>query len=170
MNATDRVICGGSSPAWRKDQGHASRAKGTDRPLSRFLLLLAFAGTTAGMLQVVTACPAQAPTDRLVIADVIPQVIPPGSQTIPNQKIMSYIRTRPGVDFDPETVSDDVRRLYETRLFADIRVLKQPTSDNKVIVYFQLKELPGVIKDIVYRGAHHLKNDDLESATGLKKG
>src|SRR5262249_5547617 len=52
----------------------------------------------------------------------------------------------------------------------DIRVLKQPTSDNKVIVYFQLKELPGVIKDIVYRGAHHLKNDDLESATGLKKG
>src|SRR5262249_4041453 len=141
-----------------------------DRPLSQFLLLLAFAGATAGMLQVVTVCLAQAPTDRLRIAGVLPQGIPPRSHTTPHHKNMRYNPTRPGGEFYPETVSDDVRRLYETRLFADIRVLKQPTSDNKVIVYFQLKELPGVIKDIVYRGAHHLKNDDLESATGLKKG
>src|SRR5262249_58914686 len=101
MNATDRVICGGSSPAWRKDQGHASRAKGTDRPLSRFLLLLAFAGTTAGMLQVVTACPAQAPTDPLLIPDGLPQGNPPRSPNLPHPKIISHIPTRPRGDFDP---------------------------------------------------------------------
>jgi outer membrane protein assembly complex protein YaeT len=131
--------------------------------------LLASAAVCAA--QTPAAVPAPAPTaEKLVVADVIPQVVPQGNQTIPNQKIMSLIKTRPGAEFDQEVVKEDVRRLTETKLFADIRVMTQVTQDKKIIVYFQFKELPGVIQEVVYQGANHLKLDDLESITNLKKG
>jgi outer membrane protein assembly complex protein YaeT len=113
---------------------------------------------------------AQVPNKSEIIAEVRPQVIPPGSQTVPNQKIMSYLRVRPGIEYDAEMINEDIRRLYDTKLFADIRVFKEQTTDGKIILQIYLKELPGVIKEIVYRGANHLKNDELESLTGLRKG
>lgn len=152
MNGTDRVTIGGRVP--------------TLRIALALIVALSFALST----HLLATGWAQSPTNREIIADVVPQVIPPGSQSMPKAKIMSYIRTRSGLEYNAEMVADDVRRLYETKLFADIRVLKQPTDDGKVTVYFQLKELPGVIQDLVYRGANHLKNDELESITGLKKG
>ncbi len=168
MKGTDRVTNGGSSPAGRTPR-YDCRCRAV-RSLGRALALVIVVGFAAVAVNWIPAALAQSPASREIIADVIPQVIPPGSQSIPKQKIMSYIRTRPGAEYSAETATEDVRRLYETKLFADIRVIKQPTQDNKVIVYFQFKELPGVIQDIVYRGANHLKDDDLESITGLKKG
>jgi outer membrane protein assembly complex protein YaeT len=131
-------------------------------PAFLFCLLVALSVTTPGRAQ-----PAPA---REMVADVVLQVIPPGRQSVPKQKILSYIKTRAGAEYNPETVTEDVRRLYDTKLFADIRVVKEPTADNKVVVHFQIKELPGVIQEIIYRGARHLKDDDLESITGLKRG
>jgi outer membrane protein assembly complex protein YaeT len=140
------------------------------RSLPRVGLVVAVFGAAAVLTGTISAGRAQEPARRPLIADVVPQVIPPGSQSVPNQKIMSYLKTRAGIEYDPEMIGEDVRRLYETKLFADIRVLKQPAAENRVVVIFQLKELPGVIQEIVYRGAHHIKQDELESVTGLKKG
>lgn len=146
MKATDRVPCGGSLSTWT---------------LWGSLLTLALAAA---------ASLAQTPPDKVLVADVIPQIIPEGGGTVPKQRIMSLIQTRPGAEYKPSVATEDVRRLYETKLFADIRVVTQPAGDKKVTVYFQLKELPGVVREILYQGAHHLKKDDLESTTGLKTG
>jgi outer membrane protein assembly factor BamA len=125
-----------------------------------------------GSLVSAWVCLAQTPQapEKVIVADVIPQVVPQGSQTVPTQKIISLLKTRPGSEYQQEVVKEDVRRLTDTKQFADIRVMTQPTPDNKIIVYFQLKELPGVIQDVVYQGANHLKQDDLEGITNLKKG
>jgi len=146
MKVTDGVSCGFSGKTW---------------PLFGTLVLHCL-GSAATM--------AQTPADKVIVADVIPQFIPQAGQSVSPQKVMSLIKTRPGAEYQATVVSEDVRRLYETKMFADIRVVTQPTDDKKVIVVFQLKELPGVIQEIKYLGANHLKKEDLDSLVGLRTG
>jgi outer membrane protein assembly complex protein YaeT len=124
------------------------------------------AAAVAGILLCATVSLAQGPAGKIYVADVIAQ----GNRLVPTQKIMSMIRTRPGMEYQPDVVADDVRKLYETRSFANIRVSEKTTDDGKVIVYFQFAELPSVVQEIQYLGAKHLKPDELETLTGLHKG
>lgn len=151
MNATDRVI-GGSSPVRR-------RTLRQPRGLARWacvLLLLAGGGA---------ACFAQATPGKEVVADVIPQ----GNRNVPTQKIMSVIKTRPGSNYNKDTVEEDVKALYKLGAFANVRTAEQRTPQG-VVVYFLFQELPSLVQDIVYEGAKHLKPDELDSVTGLRKG
>jgi outer membrane protein insertion porin family len=109
---------------------------------------------------------AQAPPGKVLVADVIPQ----GNHLVPTQKIISLLKTRPGTEYSQQVVNEDLSRLYETRQFANIRVLTQPAPDGKIVVYFQLVEYPSTVQEIVYQGAKHVKPDDLAALTGLRKG
>jgi outer membrane protein insertion porin family len=138
--------------------------KATDRfssSLRRTTLALAGLLVSAA----VTLAQTEPPT-KVMVDDIIPQ----GNHLVPTQKIISLIRTRPGTEYKQSTIDEDVRRLYETKLFANIQVYKQPTPDNKVKVYFAVAEYPSTIQEILYLNAHHLKPDELESTTGLRKG
>jgi outer membrane protein assembly complex protein YaeT len=123
------------------------------------------AALLVGMLCGVVA-QAQTAAPKVIVEDVVPQ----GNRVIPSQKIISLIKTRPGGEYSDETVADDVRKLYETKLFANIRPIKERTGENKVKVYFYVTEFTNTIQEIVYNGAKHLKPDELESLTGLRKG
>lgn len=109
---------------------------------------------------------AQTPSPGTLVADVIPQ----GLRLVPTPKVMSLIHTRPGAEYSEETVREDVRRLYETHSFSDIRVELNTQPDKRVVVYYWFQELPSVIREIVFKGAQHMSKDDLEQATGLRKG
>ena len=61
------------------------------------------------------------------------------------------------------------RKLYETKLFANIRPIKERTGENKVKVYFYVTEFATTIQEIAYPGAKHLKPDELETLTGLRR-
>jgi outer membrane protein insertion porin family len=128
------------------------------------------AGVAASLLLLGTACVclAQAPAapGKFLVNDVIPQ----GNRLVPTQRIMSLIHTRPGSEYSQETLNEDVRRLYETKQFGNVLVDLKYTPDGKVNVYFRFVEYPSVIQEIVYNGAKHLKNDDLNTLTGLRKG
>ena len=52
------------------------------------------------------------------------------------------------------------------------RILANVTyhSKAKPIRYFAVAEYPSTIQEILYLNAHHLKPDELESTTGLRKG
>jgi outer membrane protein assembly complex protein YaeT len=109
---------------------------------------------------------AQTPSGKIIVEDVIPE----GNGTVPKQKIISLIKTRPGTEFNQETINEDVRRLYETKLFANIRVHTQQVSDTKIRVYILVAEYPSTVQEVVYQGNHHLKPDELEVITGIRKG
>src|SRR5438128_2549861 len=96
MKGTDGVITP-VSPAWTRILGLAS-----------FLLLVALATRTVW---------AQGPGKDLV-ADVI--VV--GNRNIPTEKIMRYIKTRPGGEYLQATLQADVTALAETRMFKSVRV------------------------------------------------
>jgi outer membrane protein insertion porin family len=132
------------------------------RPLRRLAVVLAvlLAGAAA-------ACFAQTP-QKLIVADVI---VPPGNYQLPIPRIYALIKTRAGTEYNPATVDEDVRALYETRAFANVQVKKtDPDADGKVTIYFLLTPLAGTVQEIIYEGAKHLGSDDLEQATGLRKG
>jgi outer membrane protein assembly complex protein YaeT len=132
-----------------------------------------FAAAVAGAMVCAAACFAQVPTGSPVPAGkaIVGDVIAQGNRSVPTQRIMGLIKTRPGSEYKADVVAEDVRRLYqETKAFANIRVTEQMREDGKVIVYFQFVELPSTIQEIVYQGARHIKQDDLETITGLRKG
>jgi outer membrane protein assembly complex protein YaeT len=130
------------------------------RPLRRLLLVLAV--VLAGA---VAACYAQAPA-KLLVADVLV----PGEFQLPKSKIYSLIKTRPGAEYNQSTVDDDVRALWDTHSFAMVQAKKTDPVDGKVTVYFLLTPLTSTVQEIIYEGAKHLSNDDLEAVTGLHKG
>src|SRR5208283_1592799 len=136
--------------------------KATDRfPRSARLLAV-----LAGLLVGGAACLAQNAV-KVTVADVIPE----GNYHVPSQRIMSLIKTRPGDEYNQATIDDDLRRLYETHLFAPTsKVWVEDAGGGKVRVHFQLVELSNKVEEIVYEGAQHFKPDDLDQATGLHKG
>jgi len=141
-----------------------------DGPMRATAHVIMPAGRTAaalmGMLLCVAITLAQAKPEKVLIDDVIPE----GNHAVPTQKIISLIKTRPGGEYKQEVINEDVRKLSETHLFANVRVYTQRTPDNKLKVYFIVAEFPSSIQDIEYRGAKHLRPDELETVTGLRKG
>src|SRR5205807_4568043 len=133
-------------------------------------LLLPLLRRTALALAGVFVCSsvvvAQTEPAKVLVDDVIPQ----GNRQVPTQKIISLIRTRPGAEYKQETVDEDVRNLYETKLFANIQIYKQPTPDGKVKVFIIVAEYPSIVQEIIYKNVKHLKPDELEAITGLRRG
>jgi outer membrane protein assembly complex protein YaeT len=65
---------------------------------------------------------------------------------------------------------DDVRKLMESRLFRHVEATRQPQADNRVVVRFLVQDFANVVADVVYQGAKHLSQDELEKTTGIRKG
>jgi outer membrane protein assembly complex protein YaeT len=120
----------------------------------------------AGLLVCSVPLNAQAPGGKILVEDVIPQ----GNQQIPTQKIMGFIRTKPGSEYQPDVINEDVRRLYDSKLFANIQVRTRQSGENKIKIYFIVAEYPSTVKEVVYQGAKHIKPDELEKITGLRRG
>jgi outer membrane protein insertion porin family len=135
--------------------------RATDRKGLRVRTTAVLVGMLCGTIALAQPAP-----PKIIVEDVIPQ----GNRQISSQKIISLIKTRPGSEYSDETVAEDVRKLYETKLFANIRPIKVPTGENKVKIYFYVTEFTTTIQEIKYNGANHLKPDELESLTGLRKG
>lgn len=125
------------------------------RATAVFLLLAALAG------------PARAddPEGR-VVADVVPR----NNRNIPADKIKNTVQTRVDRKYKRATVQTDVAALMATKSFSDVRASFDLTPDGKVIVYFDVQELPSVVAEIRFEGAKHIKDDELLTLTGLHRG
>ena len=63
-----------------------------------------------------------------------------GNKTISIATILSKIKTRVGQDYLQGVVSDDLKRLYNTGYFSDIRVDRKIEEDGfKVSIYVERK-------------------------------
>jgi outer membrane protein assembly complex protein YaeT len=102
----------------------------------------------------------------MTVADVIVT----GNKLVSTSRIMSMIHTRAGTEFVRETANEDARRLMETKLFGNVSVELKYLPDNKVKVYFNIREPRGEIEDIIYEGVKHGKKDELNTLIGLRKG
>src|SRR5258708_1059820 len=86
-----------------------------------------------------------------------------GNIQIPTHRIIPFIKTRAGQDFNEETVQEDLKSLYATKLFANVNASKQFTAAGGVIVFFSVVETPSKIENIRYQGSYHIKAKELET-------
>src|SRR4051812_44539125 len=100
----------------------------------------------------------------------ITEVQPRNNKATPSARILAEVKTRAGQSYNQATVTGDVARLMGTRLFAQVTPYFQITADDKVVVMFDVQEFPNVIQEIRYEGAKHLKDDELDQTTGLRRG
>jgi outer membrane protein insertion porin family len=102
---------------------------------------------------------------RVLVANVVIQ----GTQMMSTATVRTYLHTRPGGDYNPDTVQEDARALVATKQFADVRVQVVNLPDGRVDVYYLLRDLPSTVQNIEYKGAKHIKDEDLNSLTGLRR-
>jgi len=91
-----------------------------------------------------------------------------GNHFIETAAIMDKIRTKVGQKIDKRRISRDVRRLFATGFFADIRVLGVVKEDGRYLTY-HVKENP-MIASLTLDGIHAVKEKDLKLKLKLKPG
>ncbi|MDA0660370.1 MAG: hypothetical protein O2931_06955 [Planctomycetota bacterium] len=90
-----------------------------------------------------------------------------GNDAVSTDKIRSYLQTRVRRAFDPELVQRDVRALMATRLFRDVKTLKEETDEGIVITY-EVVEQPTV--HYIRLEGNELSEKKLIKQTGLSIG
>jgi len=101
-----------------------------------------------------------------MIADVIVQ----GNRVVATQAITSQLATKPGKEYQPNVIQDDVRKLMATKQFAHIDPRIESLPDGKVNIFFLVKEFPSVVQNVTYLGAKHLTEDELGQLSLVSKG
>lgn len=91
-----------------------------------------------------------------------------GNRQVSLQRIGREVRTRADRPFDLETVEEDVRRLYQTRLFMDVTTSYRQTADG-LVVFFNVVERPTLLY-VKYVGNSKVKKRTLEKKSEIKPG
>ncbi|MCX7661435.1 MAG: outer membrane protein assembly factor BamA, partial [Candidatus Omnitrophica bacterium] len=80
--------------------------------------------------------------------------------------MLSKIRSKPGQLFSQKEIEEDLKRLYATGYFSDIKVDLREAAEG-VIIIFNVKERP-VIESISFEGNRIFKKEKLEKVIGSK--
>ncbi len=83
-----------------------------------------------------------------------------GNRRIETSTILSKIRLKTGDIYSAASVREDIKGLYETDYFEDIRV-ETGTSEDGVILIYKVKERP-ILRDVAYDGNDKIAADRLK--------
>ncbi len=100
--------------------------------------------------------------------DTIAELNIAGNELVPQQQILSMIRSRAGRIYDPEQVQMDVRKLVGSGLFRDVRTYRRDTAAGVSLTY-EVFERP-VISHIHFVGNERLKDKVLLKQVGIQLG
>ena len=91
-----------------------------------------------------------------------------GNKSISVATILSKIKTRVGQDYLQSVISDDLKRLYNTGYFSDVRVDRQDFEGGfKVIIY--LDEKP-IVEDVTFSKTRFIKSRTISKKMKTQKG
>jgi outer membrane protein insertion porin family len=110
--------------------------------------------------------PATKKTSRIVIRDVIIS----GNRQISTEQIKAHLRTHAGDEYNLATLNHDVGELYKMHEFSNVQAVKQEAGAGTVNIYFLVTELPVTIQKVTFRGAKHIKEEEMLNLTGIHPG
>jgi outer membrane protein insertion porin family len=91
-----------------------------------------------------------------------------GNRIVSTNTILSKIQTKPGLALKQQTINEDIKRLYATGFFEDVKLeVEELPEGYKLIV--EVDEKP-VVKQIVFEGAVSFKEDKLRKTLGVIEG
>jgi outer membrane protein assembly factor BamA len=92
-----------------------------------------------------------------------------GNQHVPTAAIMQVIGARPGEDYDPKVVQQDLERLNALGYFADVAAPLVRARPGGVAITYRVIENP-VITKITFTGNQHVPSDTLLALMDLSVG
>ena len=120
----------------------------------------------------VSSAMAQPASEEEVLASperkIVKAVEVEGNKTISIATILSKIKTRVGQEYLETVISDDLKRLYNTGYFSDVRVDRQPQEDGlKLIIYLEEKS---IIEEVTFSKTRHIKSRTIQQKIETKVG
>ncbi|MBN2507147.1 MAG: outer membrane protein assembly factor BamA [Verrucomicrobia bacterium] len=100
------------------------------------------------MVLALAACGVPAASAQGIVANIILTNI--GPSEVSQDLVRANIRTRVGEPYNRRVVDDDIRTLYATGYFMEVRVLEEPTLEGMVLTY-RLKGRP-TVTEIAFEG------------------
>ena len=91
-----------------------------------------------------------------------------GPQAVNDEYIRANIRLKPGDPYIGVNVDDDVRTLYATGLFYNVRVAADITADGVILTY--IVQANPRLMDIKYQGNAKVKTSSLQKKVASKVG
>ena len=91
-----------------------------------------------------------------------------GNKTVKESEIRRHIKTRQDRAYDPQLVQEDLRRLFATRKFHNVRVQKR-VDPQGVYLTFEVVERP-MIGEVLFVGNHYYSDKKLLKEAGLAQG
>jgi outer membrane protein insertion porin family len=91
-----------------------------------------------------------------------------GNRRTQESTIRFYLKTEIGQPFSPQTLRDDIKRLYALRTFDDIRVTAEAVEDGMRLI-ITVTEKPAV-RTVTFRGNRFIKEEDIQKRILIKEG
>lgn len=104
------------------------------------------------------------PTAGTAVVDV--KIV--GNRQVSEGKIFRQLQTRAGVNYNPDVVGEDVRRLVSNLHFVDVKTQFEEAPGGVVVTY-KVVERP-VLESVNFVGNKKMKSDKLLKETGLEVG
>jgi outer membrane protein insertion porin family len=123
-----------------------------------------YAVVTAGLLLIAQLGSAQN-TDPIV-ADVVPT----GNRLIPSDQITGQMKTKRGSRLSQTALEQDQFELKKSGAFSDVRIRTLQNPDGRITVFADVVEYPSLVQDVRYEGAKHLKVEELDQLSGIRRG
>lgn len=101
-------------------------------------------------------------TASIAEAAVVRSIEVRGNSQIDDATVRNYINIRPGVQFGTTDINDAVKRLYDTGLFSDVRIVQSGS-----VLVITVNE-QAVVNQVIFQGNSKIKDDKLAEVTGLK--
>ena len=112
--------------------------------------------------------PAPQPQEDPSVRRIVKAVEIEGNKTISVSSLLPKIKTRVGAPYLQNVISDDLKRLYNTGYFSDVRVDREEYEEGfKVIFYVEEKS---IIDEISFSRLRHANSRTLLSKMTLKEG
>jgi outer membrane protein assembly factor BamA len=109
---------------------------------------------------------AQPAPDRKLIANVYFE----GVRSLPADKALLYIESKPGQAYSDAVAQKDIERLAASHLCKPIDVRTTPTGDGRVNVIFVVREFRAIVKEVVFKHAKHTDVKELQNMTRIRRG
>ncbi len=90
---------------------------------------------------------------------IIQEIIPHGNRRIPKESIMAKIYTRAGDVYDEGALERDLRSVWSSGYFEDVRIEKEVTTKG-LIIHFYVREKP-TIRSVEYHGLNSVSQSDV---------
>jgi hypothetical protein len=91
-----------------------------------------------------------------------------GNRRVKDSEVRRHIQTRQGRPYDPHLVQEDLRRLFSSRKFHNVRVEKKVVAQG-VFVTFEVVERP-TVDEVLFIGNRYASDKRLKKECGLSDG